>query len=95
MDVYTANPLDTYDWLIPYMRPPDVPNDLGIGRDDLEKSLDVSATAVTMGGFGLAPGGPPFAAGGYSPTGSRGPETPHLAAAAGDGDVYSAGGITA
>ena len=36
IDVYTSNPLDTYDWLIPYMRPPDVPNNLGIGRDDLE-----------------------------------------------------------
>lgn len=67
VDVYTANPLDTYDWLIPYMRPPDVPNDLGIGRDDLEQSIDVSTTAVDMVeagtgiGYGLAPGGPPFA----------------------------------
>ena len=53
VDVYTANPLDTYDWLIPYMRPPDVPNNLGIGRDDLEQSLDVSGTAVPMPGYGI------------------------------------------
>lgn len=53
IDVYTANPLDTYDWLIPYMRPPDVPNNLGIGRDDLETSLDVSGTAVTMPNYGI------------------------------------------
>jgi len=62
VDVYTSAPLDTYDWLIPYMRPPDVPNNLGIGRDDLEQSLDVSGTAVPMPGYGLAPGGPPFVA---------------------------------
>ncbi|MHB8069311.1 MAG: multicopper oxidase domain-containing protein [Desulfobaccales bacterium] len=55
VDVYTSNPLDTYDWLVPYMRPPDVPNDLGIGRDDLEQSLDVSTTSVVIGGFGLDP----------------------------------------
>lgn len=62
IDVYSANPLDTYDKLLPYMRPPDVPNDLGIGRDDLENSLDVSNSAVAMNGFGLANpvGGPPF-----------------------------------
>ncbi|MCK9374685.1 MAG: multicopper oxidase domain-containing protein [Syntrophobacterales bacterium] len=63
VDVYTANPLDTYEWLIPYMRPPDVPSDLGIGRDDLQQSLDVSATAVSLGGFGLGPGGPPYTKG--------------------------------
>ena len=62
VDVYTANPLDTYEWLIPYMRPPDVPNDLGIGRDDLEKSLDVTNSAVALAGYGIAnPAGPlPF-----------------------------------
>jgi FtsP/CotA-like multicopper oxidase with cupredoxin domain len=42
VDVYTAAPLDTYEWLVPYMRPPDVPNNLGIGRDDLETSLPVA-----------------------------------------------------
>ncbi len=62
VDVYTADPLDTFDKLLPYMRPPDVPSDLGIGRDDLELALDVSNTAVPMGGFGLANAGagPPF-----------------------------------
>ena len=57
IDVYTSNPLDTYDWLVPYMRPPDVPNDLGIGRDDLEHSLDVTNTAVAISGFGIKPKG--------------------------------------
>ena len=55
IDVYTSNPLDTYDWLVPYMRPPDVPNNKGIGRDDLEQSLDVSTTSQLLAGWGLDP----------------------------------------
>jgi hypothetical protein len=60
IDVYTSNPLDTYDWLIPYMRPPDVPNNKGIGRDDLETSLDVTTTAQVLSGWGLLSPTPPF-----------------------------------
>ncbi len=60
IDVYTANPLDTYDWLVPYMRPPDVPNDMGIGRDDLETSLTVLNTAQVLAGWGLLSPTPPF-----------------------------------
>jgi Multicopper oxidase/TAT (twin-arginine translocation) pathway signal sequence len=34
VDVYTLNSMDIVDWLVPYMRPPDVPNARGIGRAD-------------------------------------------------------------
>ena len=34
MDVFTANPMDIIEWVVPYMRPPDVPNVRGIGRAD-------------------------------------------------------------
>jgi hypothetical protein len=37
VDVYTMNPLDVVDWVVPYMRPPDVPNVRGIGRADTPK----------------------------------------------------------
>ena len=33
LDTFGAHPLDVWEWLTPYIRPPDVPNDLGIGRD--------------------------------------------------------------
>ena len=39
VDTMTAHPLTGFDWLVPYMRPPDVPNDLGIGLQHLEKML--------------------------------------------------------
>jgi hypothetical protein len=32
VDVMTLAPMDCIDWLVPYMRPPDVPNTGGIGR---------------------------------------------------------------
>jgi FtsP/CotA-like multicopper oxidase with cupredoxin domain len=34
VDTYTSEPLQTWDWLVPYMRPPDVPNARGIGLPD-------------------------------------------------------------
>ncbi len=34
VDTWTAHPMDTYEWVVPYMRPPDVPNTRGIGRAD-------------------------------------------------------------
>lgn len=34
LDVYTAEPMDVIDYLIPYMRPPDIPNARGVGRAD-------------------------------------------------------------
>lgn len=33
-DVYDIQPLQTWDWLVPYIRPPDVPNERGIGYPD-------------------------------------------------------------
>jgi hypothetical protein len=36
-DTFTARPLDCWDWLVPYMRPPDVPNARGIGFPDLPR----------------------------------------------------------
>jgi hypothetical protein len=33
-DTYTSNPLETYDWLLPFHRPPDIPNQRGIGFPD-------------------------------------------------------------
>jgi len=34
VDTMTNRPLNGFDWLVPYMRPPDVPNIRGIGRPD-------------------------------------------------------------
>ena len=39
VDMWGAFPLDTFEWLSPYMRPPDVPNLLGIGRADISPPL--------------------------------------------------------
>ena len=51
LDVFGAHPLDVWEWLAPYMRPPDIPNTLGIGRADLEETLVVAAAPVP--GFGI------------------------------------------
>jgi len=34
VDTFNALPLETFDWLVPYMRPPDIPNARGIGMPD-------------------------------------------------------------
>ena len=34
LDVFSIAPMDIVDYLIPYMRPPDIPNVRGIGRAD-------------------------------------------------------------
>jgi hypothetical protein len=39
VDMWGAFPLDTFEWLSPYMRPPDIPNQLGIGRADISPPL--------------------------------------------------------
>ena len=31
VDTFTANPLDIVEWAVPYIRPPDIPNERGIG----------------------------------------------------------------
>ncbi len=49
IDTFTAQPLDVWDWLIPYLQPGEVPNDLGIGRADLERFLPVIPDPVPFG----------------------------------------------
>ena len=39
IDMWGSFPLDTFEWFSVYMRPPDVPNELGIGRADLSDPL--------------------------------------------------------
>jgi len=39
VDTFTSKPMDIYDMVIPYQRPPDVPNVLGIGRADISPPL--------------------------------------------------------
>ena len=39
VDTFTVKALDTVEYTVPYMRPPDIPNQLGIGRADLSKPL--------------------------------------------------------
>jgi hypothetical protein len=34
VDTFTSYPMEHYDYMIPYMRPPDIPNVRGIGRAD-------------------------------------------------------------
>lgn len=46
IDTFAAHPLDTWDWLVPYIRPPDVPNSLGICRADLSFPLPVVPTPI-------------------------------------------------
>ncbi|MFP5213527.1 MAG: multicopper oxidase domain-containing protein, partial [Acidobacteriota bacterium] len=46
LDTYTARPLDVWDILVPLIRPPDNPNDLGIGRADLGQPLPVDPTPI-------------------------------------------------
>lgn len=54
VDTFTIHPLDTYDWLCPYMKPPDVPNTLGIGRADLSDPLPVKPDPISE--FGVVMG---------------------------------------
>jgi hypothetical protein len=34
LDTFAVNPLETVDWLVPFIRPPEVPNERGIGLAD-------------------------------------------------------------
>ncbi len=34
IDTFSAHPMDIYDWAVPFMRPPDIPNTRGIGMPD-------------------------------------------------------------
>jgi hypothetical protein len=44
LDTFTSKPMDIYDMVIPYMRPPDVPNTRGIGRPDPGLPAGLGAT---------------------------------------------------
>ena len=52
---------------MPYTRPPDVPNDLGIGRADLSRTLPVDPRPVPEFGVVVRPGG--IAVAGNTPAG--------------------------
>lgn len=49
VDTFTLHPLDTYDWLVPYQRPPDVPNERGIGMADAPLAVDPTPVPAPWG----------------------------------------------
>ena len=57
VDTYTARPLSTYDWAVPYMKPPDVPNTTGNARADLHAPLPVNPAPVKSFGVVVKPDG--------------------------------------
>ncbi len=52
VDTYTSKPLDVWDWLTPYIRPPDVANTRGIGLQDPPLAVDPRPVKT----FGSLPG---------------------------------------
>jgi hypothetical protein len=66
VDTFSAYPMDVWEWLVPYIRPPDVPNSLGIGRPDLAQTLPVDPTPIPEFGIiknpdgTVSPGNTPF-----------------------------------
>lgn len=46
LDVFGAHPGDVYEYIQPYMRPPDVPNATGNGRADLGAPLPVNSPPI-------------------------------------------------
>jgi hypothetical protein len=55
VDTFTSRPLDCWDWLVPYMRPPDVANVRGIGRADTPRRSNAGPIAFGDGPTGLTP----------------------------------------
>ncbi len=55
LDTFGAHPLDVWDWLAPYMRPPDVPTTLGVGRADRSQPLQVLREPVPQFGVVMEP----------------------------------------
>jgi FtsP/CotA-like multicopper oxidase with cupredoxin domain len=50
VDTFTQFALETFDWLIPFMRPPDVPNAAGVGRGgSADKALLTLASELIPG----------------------------------------------
>lgn len=46
IDVYNVEPMDRVDYIIPYMRPPDVMNKRGIGNPDIPGGKDFPLTSI-------------------------------------------------
>ncbi|MBM4273851.1 MAG: hypothetical protein FJ134_05240 [Deltaproteobacteria bacterium] len=62
VDTYTAQPLDVWDWLNQYIRPPDIPNELGIGLQSAPLPVDprpVRSFGVVVTPTRLRPGNTP------------------------------------
>ncbi|WP_409272432.1 multicopper oxidase domain-containing protein [Neobacillus sp. SCS-31] len=45
LDTYTSNPLETVEWVVPFTRPPDIPNVRGIGLAD-EPLMSIGNPAI-------------------------------------------------
>jgi hypothetical protein len=54
IDTFTAYPMEHYDYMIPYMRPPDIPNVRGIGRADAGIVTNFATTWPPLEEFGRA-----------------------------------------
>ena len=52
IDTMTSYPMEHYDYMIPYMRPPDIPNVRGIGRADAGLPTNTGATWPPLDEFG-------------------------------------------
>ena len=46
VDTFTVNPLDIVEWAVPFTRPPDVPNERGIGLPD-EPLMSIANPSIT------------------------------------------------
>lgn len=53
LDTFTSRPMDTYDMVVPFMRPPDIPNTRGIGRPDPGLPAGLGTTWPPQEEFGL------------------------------------------
>jgi FtsP/CotA-like multicopper oxidase with cupredoxin domain len=52
IDTFTSFPMEHYDYMIPYMRPPDVPNVRGIGRADAPLATNTGTAWPPLEEFG-------------------------------------------
>ncbi len=73
MDVFTVHPLDTLEYVLPYMRPPDIPNRGGIGPWGIQILRPANSQAAGPAGDPLAVNSPAIpllgTAGGPTPAG--------------------------
>jgi hypothetical protein len=52
IDTFTSYPMEHYDYMLPYMRPPDIPNVRGIGRADAGLATAIATTWPPLDEFG-------------------------------------------